>query len=234
MKAFNEALNEVNGIEGYGGAVLSPLNQNPNIRKLDHLSTVIVRKYTSGFEVENIREFADALEEALDEHSKFLVFDFAHHSDLSNARQGSSGFSELIHTCANLIINSPTITVAWARGPIAGADLEFALSCSMIAAEAPAVFLPTPHGTAYAFLARKIGLSRAESMMLEGAELSAATMKDMLLIRHIEESRDEGDAGLENYIRSNMRRHNALVHMYKAQRLVMPVPFELVKAAQAS
>ena len=234
MKVLSDALNEGNGLGSYGGAFFAPAAPNPSVRKLDDLSTIIVRKNSPGFRAEDVHQFADALEEALDEQPKFLVFDFAHRSGLSNTHDGFSGFPELIHSCANLILNSSTIAVAWARGPMAGADLEFALSCSMIAAEAPATFMPSPHGTAYAFLARKIGLSKAERLMLESEELSAAAMKNMLLIRHVEESAENGDSGLENYIHSNIRRHNALAHMYRAQRLVMPVPFEMVKAAQAA
>lgn len=235
MKVLNEALSDINGLNSYGGGgVFAPRDHGPVVRKLDDLSAVIVRKRTPGFQAEQVQEFADALEEALDDQPKFLVFDFAHRSGLSNRRDSSNGFPELIHACANLILNSSTIALAWARGPMAGTDLEFALSCSMIAAEAQATFLPSPHGTAYPFLARKIGLSRAERLMLEGEEITAAAMKDLLLIRHIEDAADESDAGMENFIRASLRRHNALAHMYKAQRLVMPVSFEMVRAAQAS
>jgi len=235
MNMVSEALNQVNGLSGFGsGDMFAARKDSASVRKLDDLSAVIIRKQSAGFQAENVQAFADALEEALDEQPKFMVFDFAHRSHLTNARAGVAGFPELIHACANLIMNSSTIAVAWARGPMAGADLEFALSCSMIAAEAPATFLPSSHGTAYTFLARKIGLSRAENLMLESEELSAATMKNMLLARHVEEQVDGGDVAVENFIRTNMRRHNALAHMYKAQRLVMPVPFEMVKAAQAS
>jgi enoyl-CoA hydratase/carnithine racemase len=235
MKLFSEAIGEVGSASGIAH---DPLyfsdRQIQEIRKVEEFSTVIIRKNMPGFRLQQVEAFADALEAALDEQPKFLVFDFAHQHNLSNEQEDLSGFAELIHASANLIINSSTISIAWARGQMAGSDLEFALSCSMMAAQCPATFIPSPRGTAYTFLARKIGLARAESLMLERKELDAQTMKNLLLIRHLEEAAQPDDTGILNYVQANTRRHNAYVHLYRAQRLVMPVPFEMVRAAQAA
>ncbi len=203
-------------------------------RKLVDLDSVVVSKTNSGFRREDIERFSDALEEALDEHPRFLVFDFAHRNGFSETRNGFDGLPELIHACANLIATSSVVAVAWVRGPMAGADLEFALACSMMAAEAPATFTLSPYGAAYAFLARKIGVARAEQIMLERDVLDAATMRDLLLIRHVESTPDENDLALNGFLGRSLRRHNALAHMYRAQRLVMPVSFELVRAAHGA
>lgn len=204
------------------------------LRKLEELDSVVVSKKSPGFRRDDIEMFSDALEEALDTSPKFLIFDFAHPAGFSETRNGFDGLPELIHACANLVSTSSVVAVAWVRGPMAGADLEFALSCSMIAAEAPATFALSPYGSAYAFLARKIGVARAEQIMLEHDVLDAAAMRDLLLIRHVEPAPCEDDTALQAFIGRSLRRHNALAHMYRAQRLVMPVPFELVRAAHAA
>ncbi len=203
-------------------------------RKLVELDSSVVSKKRPGFRREDIEQFSDALEEALDENPKFLIFDFAHRLGASDTRNGFDGLPELIHACANLIATSSVVAVAWVRGPMAGADLEFALSCSMIAAEAPATFALSPYGAAYAFLARKIGVARAEQIMLERDVLDAAAMRDLLLVRHVESASGEDDAALEAFLGRSLRRHYALAHLYRALRLVMPVPFELVRAAHAA
>lgn len=207
---------------------------NVTIRKLPELDSVIVSKKAAGFRQEDIDAFSDALEDASDEEPKFLVFDFAHRSAAAAKQFTADGVAELVHAGANLIAHSSVVAIAWARGEMAGADLEFALSCSMIAAESRARFALSPYGSAYAFLARKIGVARAEQAILSGDVLDASAMRDMLLVRHVEETREGGDAAIEDFVGGNLRRHNALAYMYRAQRLVMPVPYELVRAAHGA
>lgn len=208
---------------------------NVTVRKLPELDSVIISKKAAGFRQDDIDAFSDALEDAVDEEPKFLVFDFAHRSAAATTRQSTvEGMAELVHASANLIAHSSVVAIAWARGEMAGADLEFALSCSMIAAERQARFALSPYGCAYAFLARKIGVARAEQAILNSDVLDAATMRDMLLIRHVEEAGRNGDAAIWEFVGSSLRRHNALAHMYRAQRLVMPVPYELVRAAHGA
>jgi enoyl-CoA hydratase/carnithine racemase len=216
---------------GGGAAVFSSGADNVCVRRLPELSSFVVSKPTAGFSPEDIVAFGDVLEEALDENPKFLIFDFAHRSAEPEGQSANDGIAELVHTAANLIANSSTVAVAWARGEMVGADLEFALSCSMIAAEPCANFTLSPYGSAYAFLARKIGLARAERAMLDRERLGAHAMRDMLLARHVADSIGDGDDAIKEFLVKNLRRHNALSHMYRAQRLVMPVPYELVRSA---
>jgi hypothetical protein len=211
--------------------IFSPSIVSPTIRRLPELDSVIVSKKSAGFHQEDIDVFSDALQDALDEQPKFLIFDFAHRSVGWTKPSILDGMAELVHVSANLTANSSVVAIAWARGEIAGADLEFALSCSMIAAESRARFALSPYGSAYAFLARKIGVARAERAMLNGDVLDAAAMRDMLLVRHVEETGRDGDAAIEEFVGRNLRRHNALAYMYRAQRLVMPVPYELIRVA---
>lgn len=232
---FDGGLDVANGVNVDGGArIFSAGVDKVTVRRLPEQSSVIVCKRSPGFSSEDIGAFGDALEDALDEEPKFLVFDLAHRSGASTTRSGLDGLAELVHATANLIANSSVVAVAWARGEIVGADLEFALSCSMIAAERTASFTLSPHGSAYAFLARKIGLARAERAMLDRDRLSAEAMRDALLLRHVEDDVCDGDSAIEEFVTKNLRRHNALSHMYRAQRLVMPVPYELVRSAHAA
>ena len=103
----------------------------------------------------------------------------------------------------------------------------------MIAAERDARFALSPTGGAYAFLARKIGVARAERAMLDRDVFDAGQMRDLMLVRHVEEE-GGGDEAIDAFLARNLRRHNAMAHMYRAQRLVMPVPYELVRAAHAA
>ncbi|PPQ29813.1 hypothetical protein CCR94_14295 [Rhodoblastus sphagnicola] len=217
-----------------GARVFSAGDDKVSVRRLPELSSVIASKWTAGFGPDDIVAFGDVLEEALDENPKFLIFDFAHRSAGSATQSENDGLAELVHTAANLIANSSTVAVAWARGDMVGADLEFALACSMIAAEPCATFTLSPFGGAYAFLARKIGMARAERAMLDRERLSAHAMRDMLLARHVAEGIGDGDDAIIEFLNKNLRRHNALSHMYRAQRLVMPVPYELVRAAHGA
>jgi len=232
MTTFDDAFEIANFIGAESGAQIFALSvDRVTVRRLPEFNSVIVSKLTAGFNSDDIRAFSDALEAALDEEPKFLVFDFAHRLGGSTTQYGLDGLPELVHGAANLIANSSVVAVAWARGEMIGADLEFALSCSMIAAESRASFALSPYGSAYAFLARKIGVSRAERAMLDRDVLTADAMREMLLVRHVENDAVDGDFAIEGFIARSLRRHNALSHMYKAQRLVMPVPYELVRAA---
>lgn len=212
------------------------------LSKLTNVSTcdvpasdsIIVSKRSAGFNTCDISAFSDALERALDEQPKFVVFDFAHRLGGSTTSHASDGLAELVHATANLIASSSVVAVAWARGEMTGADLELALACSMIAAESSANFILSPYGSAYGFLARKIGMARAERAMLDREILSADAMREMMLVRHVENAIADDTAAIEDFLARSLRRHNALSHMYRAQRLVMPVPYELVRAAHAA
>ncbi len=215
-----------------GAQILTSAEAGVTVRKLEHCDAVIVSKPSAGFGRAAVEAFSDAIEEALDENPKFIVFDFAHYAGAADDEPAPDNFCALVHANANLIAHSSAVAVAWARGEMAGADLEFALSCSMIAAERRARFALSPYGSAYSFLARKIGVARAERAMLDRDVLDAAAMRDMLLVRHVEEQDSAGDEAIESFLARSLRRHNALAFMYRAQRLVMPVPYELVRCAR--
>ena len=235
MSTFTDSP-EITDRIGFRGDMRISASHATNVvtRRLVALDSIVVCKKRAGFRAEDVRAFSEVLEEALDEEPKFLIFDFAHRTGSAPVEFGVDGLPELVHACANLIANSNVVAIAWARGPMAGADLEFALSCSMIVAEAAATFALSPYGSAYSFLARKIGVARAERAMLNRDVLDSTAMRDMLLVRHVEETINDDDAAIETFLRGNLRRHNALAHMYRAQRLVMPVPYELVRAAHAA
>ncbi len=137
------------------------------LSRLLNIDTIVLRKTSQGFSEGCIRALDKTLSEieagALGE-LKFVVFDFAH---ASGPRQPyGKSVERLMERLVDLVVASPVITVAWARGSMQGADLEFALRCSALLADPAAQFSfdfePERIGSLYGVLSRRLGLVRAE------------------------------------------------------------------------
>lgn len=196
------------------------------IHRLDGLDTLLVSKLAPGFDqgsVDGLGRLLNQISEGRLPGLKYLVFDFAHQGE--QVTEAAEGFDELASANARLILDAPVISIAWARSYLAGADLDFALSCSMIVADRSARFsfdadLTTAVGV-YGALAQKIGFVKAERLM-EGCEvLTAEQMLELGLVKHIVE-KGEGIGGAENYVRQCGRRYNASYSMFRAQRISAP------------
>ncbi len=192
---------------------------------LESLDTLIVTKSCPGFDrptVEDLRRLFSAVAQGSFAGLKYLVFDFAHPEP--GAAEASEGFEELIAANSELILEAPVISVAWARATMAGADLDFALYCSMIVAEQNARFsfegAPEALSGLYSALSRKIGFVRAERLIDEGRILSAEDMRDLCLVKEVVEP-ERGFSAFERYIRRSARRYNASCAVFRAQRIAM-------------
>jgi enoyl-CoA hydratase/carnithine racemase len=187
------------------------------------LDAFVVSKSSPGFSdacIDRLREIIrDAAAGRLG-HLKFLVFDFAHSGEAGP--RGDSAFQALVTEAANLILQVPIVLVANARGLMSGADLEFALACSMLIGEAGARFSfsadPIVSIGTYGFLAQKIGFVRAERLMESGDVLDAQQMHDLLLLKHVTES-GAGLDGIASFLTRTAKRYNSCYGIYRAHRM---------------
>lgn len=195
-------------------------------RRLAHLETLVITKTVAGFEGPCVQALTKLI---LDARSgrlgplKFLVMDFAHPGSADAA--GAEGFSTLVSNAADLILQAPIVSIAYARAHMTGADLEFALGCSMLIGERGAKYSfaadPLSALGIYGFLAQKIGFVRAERLMEGGEILDADGMRDLLILKDVIEA-GEGSDGLERFLRTHARRHNSCYGIYRAQRIASP------------
>lgn len=194
------------------------------LQRLDDLDTVILSKTTTGFDAATIAELRVHIRDAAAGRLgrlKFLVVDFAHNGYAGPAN--SDEFDALITEAANLILSAPIVLIANARGPMAGADIEFALACSMLVGEAGTEFSfaedPIVSVETYGFLAQKLGFVRAERLMESGEVLTAQQMHELLLLKDVI---DDGE-GLRGFLAKTARRHNSCYGIYRASRMASPV-----------
>lgn len=195
--------------------------------RLQDCQALVVSKTGPGLDAETIaalRGVIGAAAAARLGRPKYLVLDFAAPSG-GSADAAPEGFDELTGELGNLVLKAPVVPVALVRAPIGGADLELALTCSMVLAETTAVFDfdadPLQALGLYGLLAHKIGFVRAERLMERGHGVSAAEMKDLLLVKELAPA-GEGGAVLEAFLQRHMRRHNSFHSIYRAQRIVAP------------
>jgi DSF synthase len=135
---------------------------------------------------------------------------------------------EIVHnnlTC----YNQPLVTIALVQGDALGGGFETALSCNLIAAERGTKFgLPEvlfnlfPGMGAYSLIARRIGAVQAERMILSGRIYTAEELHELGLV-DILLTPGHGVRELQDYIRQQSRRHNALQAVHKARNLVAPI-----------
>jgi len=208
------------------------------IHRMDDVDTILVSKLACGFDRDSIEGLTLLLGKISEGHLpnlKYLVFDFAHCDEAPAV--AADGFDELASATARLILDAPVISLAWARTYLNGADLDFALSCSMIVADRHARFcFEADFASAigvYGSLAQKLGFVKAERLMENGEILTAEQMLELCLVKHIVEN-GEGLEGAESYVRQCGRRHNASYSMFRAQRISAPPVRRQVPAPSAS
>ena len=194
------------------------------VQRLEDLDTVILTKTMTGFDAACIAELRERIRDAAAGRLgrlKFLVMDFAHNGHAGPAN--SDEFDALITEAANLILSAPIVLIANARGPMAGADIEFALACSMLVGEEGAQFSfaedPIVSVETYGFLAQKLGFVRAERLMESGEILTAHQMQELLLLKDVIDDSE----GLRGFLAKTARRHNSCYGIYRAHRMASPV-----------
>lgn len=120
----------------------------------------------------------------------------------------------------------PMTTFILAKGDALGGGFEAVLSGNVIVAEKNAQFgLPEvlfnmfPGMGAYSLMARKIGASLAEKIILSGKVYSAAEMHEMGIVDVLAEQ-GEGEAAVYEYVARHARRRNALQAILKVRRII--------------
>jgi DSF synthase len=124
------------------------------------------------------------------------------------------------------------ITIALIQGDALGGGFESALSCDLIVAERHCTFgLPEilfnlfPGMGAYSFLSRRIGVVKAEEMIMSGRMYSAEDMHRMGVVDVLAEP-GEGQQAVKQYVATHRARHNVHSAIYEVRRRVNPVTLE--------
>lgn len=142
---------------------------------------------------------------------------------------------QLLHRNMNTL-NLPMVTVALVQGDALGGGFEALLSFNVIVAERGSRFgMPEtafglfPGMGAHCFLSRRLGMAKAERLILGGETLSAEEMYDLGIV-HVLAEPGEGEAAVAAYIEKNRRRQPGHVGLYAASRLVSPIPLAELEA----
>ncbi len=144
--------------------------------------------------------------------------------------------------CVSILHNNmerlelPIVTVALVQGDALGGGFEAVLSFNVIVAERGARFgLPEiafglfPGMGAHCLLARKVGLAKAEQMMLSNRLYSAEEMFDMGLV-HVLAEPGCGEDAVKAYIARNGRKQSGHRGIYQASSLVEPISLTELEA----
>ncbi|MFL6856346.1 MAG: crotonase/enoyl-CoA hydratase family protein [Allosphingosinicella sp.] len=123
----------------------------------------------------------------------------------------------------------PIVTVALVQGDALGGGFEAVLSFNVIVAEKGSRFgLPEiafglfPGMGAHCLLSRKVGLAKAEEMMLSNRLYSAEEMHEMGLV-HVLAEPGRGEEAVRDYIARSGRRQSGHRGIYEASSRVNPV-----------
>ncbi|HEY4031411.1 MAG TPA: hypothetical protein VGM25_13760 [Caulobacteraceae bacterium] len=191
----------------------------------EEAEVLVLSKPHRGYSARELSRFAETLEAAVDGRfpkARYLVLDF--HTPSPDIGAVGPAFNKLAATVETLVSRSSLIAVACVRGRIGGGDLELALACNMLVADAAAEFhFGVEQGSLglYGSLATKVGYVYAERIMEQGVTLTTEQMKDKLLVRETLEL----SGGLEplwRFLQRTSRRHNASWAIFRAQRMAAP------------
>lgn len=187
---------------------------------------LVISKTRAGFDRASVDVISGVLREiegGAHPSLKFLVFDFAEGG--AEATRAPEGFSDMVSANAELIVDTPVITIAWARSLMNGLDFDFAMNCSALVAETGARFSfagePFDLFGLYAALGRRIGFAKAERLVESERLLSAVEARDLMLVKDVvpEQAAFEG---ILAYLTQFERRYNASHAIFRAQRMAEP------------
>lgn len=153
----------------------------------------------------------------------------------SGDRQGLIDYGEactgILHRNINRL-NLPIVTIGLVQGQALGGGFEALLSFNVIIAEESAKFgLPEiafglfPGMGAHSLLARRIGIAKAEQLILGNKTFTAEQMCELGLVYKVVPD-GEGEAAVIDYIRANSRRHAGNSAVFAASNQVMPVTLD--------
>lgn len=191
----------------------------------DH-GALVVTKQSAGFDRASVLAISRVISGiSAGEHPslKYLVFDFAQGGGSSTS--APEGFAAMVAANAELIVDTPVITLAWARSLMSGLDFDFAMNCSAIVAERGASFSfagePFDLFGLYAALGRRIGFAKAERLIDSERTLTADEASELLLVKDVVGPEPEL-LGVSAYLTQFERRYNASHAIFRAQRLAEP------------
>ncbi|HEX7523517.1 MAG TPA: crotonase/enoyl-CoA hydratase family protein [Candidatus Deferrimicrobium sp.] len=143
--------------------------------------------------------------------------------DRETLRQYALACIEALHLMANNLF-LPLTTISLAQGDALGGGFEAALSCSVIIAERKArfgfpevLFNLFPGMGAYSFLARRIGMVKAEQIILSGSVFTAEQFHEMGVVDILVED-GGGEGAVHTYVEKHKRRPNAYESVYRARQ----------------
>jgi DSF synthase len=143
--------------------------------------------------------------------------------DRETLRQYALACVEALHLMANNLF-LPLTTISLAQGDALGGGFEAALSCSVIIAERKArfgfpevLFNLFPGMGAYSFLARRIGMVKAERIILSGSVFSAEEFHEMGIVDVLVDD-GGGEGAVHTYVEKHKRRPNAYESVYRARQ----------------
>jgi DSF synthase len=158
------------------------------------------------------------------------------------SRGDRAGLVRYGRDCVSILHNNmngldlPIVTIALVQGNALGGGFEAMLSFNVIVAERGAKFgLPEiafglfPGMGAHCLLARKVGLAKAEQMMLSNRLYSAEEMHELGLV-HILVDPGCGEEAVQAYIARNSRKQSGHRGIYRASAAVDPVPLAELEA----
>ncbi len=128
--------------------------------------------------------------------------------------------------------NSPLITISLVQGEALGGGFETVLSSSVIIAERRSrmglpeiLFNLFPGAGAYSLLGRRLGMKRAEEMILSGRIYTAAELHEMGVVDVLAED-GAGEAAVADFVRRNERRRNGMQGMLGCRQYLNPVSYD--------
>lgn len=133
-------------------------------------------------------------------------------------------------------LDLPIVTIGLVQGDALGGGFEALLSFNVIVAERHSRFgLPEiafglfPGMGAHSLLSRKIGLAKAEEMMLSSRVYTAEEMHELGLV-HVLAEPGKGEEAVRAYIAKNGRRQAGHRGIYKASSLIKAIELEELEA----
>ncbi len=131
--------------------------------------------------------------------------------------------------------NSQIVTISLVQGDALGGGFEFALSSNVIIAEQGVrmglpeiIFNLFPGMGACSLLTRRVGTRVAEEMMLSGNIYRAEELQRMGIVDIVAPT-GEGEKAVDDFIRKQGKRHNALQSIYHCRQHVTPISLDELK-----
>jgi len=127
--------------------------------------------------------------------------------------------------------HSPMTTISLVQGEALGGGFETVLSSNVIIAERRArmglpeiLFNLFPGMGAYSLLARRIGMKRAEQVILSGRIYTAAELFEMGVVDVLVED-GSGEQAVHDFVRKNDKKRNGMQAVFQCRQEVSPVSY---------